>query len=53
MLSIFNSMFRTATKTEWDAPESWKQIEQRKSPSQFKREAEEWRRRAMRDVGHL
>lgn len=51
MLTIFANMFQTATRSDWDAPINWKLEEPRKTAAQQQREAEEWRRRALRDVG--
>lgn len=53
MLTIFANMFQTATRSNWDAPINWKLEGSRKTAAQMQREAEEWRRRALRDVGML
>lgn len=53
MLKVFADMFRTATLTDWEAPTHWKLDERRRVVNQQQREAEEWRRRALRDVGLL
>mgnify|MGYP005985337109 CR=1 FL=1 len=53
MLTIFANMFQTATRSDWDTPINWKLEEPRKTMAQQQREAEEWRRRALRDVGLL
>lgn len=53
MLTIFANMFQTATWSDWDTPINWKLEEPRKTMAQQQREAEEWRRRALRDVGLL
>lgn len=53
MLSIFAKMFRTASRSNWDSPIHWKLEELRKSAAQQQREADEWRRRALWDVGML
>jgi len=53
MLTIFANMFQTATRSDWDVPINWRLEEPRKTMAQQQREAEEWRRRALRDVGML
>ena len=51
MLKVFANMFSTATRSEWEAPMQWKLDERQRFVNQQQREAEEWRRRALRDVG--
>lgn len=44
MLTILSDMFRTATKTDWDAPPHWRQKD-----SYFRQECEKqkWQRRLL------
>lgn len=51
MLSIFNGMFRTATRNHWDAPNHWKQDDTRKSGTQLQREQRYRQKEAMHKVG--
>ncbi|MEJ6396626.1 hypothetical protein [Yoonia sp. 208BN28-4] len=53
MLSVFNTMFRTATKTDWDAPAHWSRDDPRKTPAQFRREELRRQQRAMMLTGRM